>query len=192
MSGLPKKIHQIWIGGELPERYQTWVDGIKAMNPKWEHRLWTDESLTSLGLDLPGIKDKFWSPASATNYIRLLLINMFGGIYMDVDFEAKKPLDYFTSLEAFAAEQDTGMLCNAIFGAGAGHPWIQHQLKLKGDWGLHDAAWGVYTMSEAPKEGLTTIPTSWVYPFSYKTPKEDRNVGDDAFVVHHWDGTWVT
>ena len=50
-ENIPKKIHQVWLGGDLPYKYdrlvKTWLD----MNPDWEYKLWTDVDVKDFGLE---------------------------------------------------------------------------------------------------------------------------------------------
>src|ERR1700733_22270 len=39
---IPKTIHQIWLGGPLPEKYLNLQRSWQRQNPDWEYRLWTD------------------------------------------------------------------------------------------------------------------------------------------------------
>ena len=51
---LPKIIHQIWLGGQLPEKYRAWSESWKKFNPDWQYILWTDEDVNARILELIG------------------------------------------------------------------------------------------------------------------------------------------
>ena len=42
---IAKIIHQIWIGGPLPEKYVILQKTWQELNPDWQYRLWTDSDL---------------------------------------------------------------------------------------------------------------------------------------------------
>ena len=46
---IPHIIHQIWLGGSLPEKYAAWCESWKEQNPAYEYRLWDDKAILSLG-----------------------------------------------------------------------------------------------------------------------------------------------
>lgn len=190
---IPKTIHQIWIGDRpIPENHKSWIDHTRWMNPEWKHILWDDLALTSAGFLVGDFVRSYWSYASASNMIRLLLLRRYGGIYLDTDCECLKPLDKLLNRKAFAAFQDGDRICNAVMGAEPDHPWIKWQIEHgAGDTDPHDAAWGVYTASKAPRDLVSIIPTHWVYPFHYSTPLSRRENHQDSFIAHHWDGSWT-
>ena len=42
---IPKIIHQIWLGGALPQKYYAMQKTWQEHHPDWEYRLWTDADL---------------------------------------------------------------------------------------------------------------------------------------------------
>ena len=48
---IPKKIHQIWLGGEFPDKYKRLRDTWIKENPDWDYRLWTDEDVENFKLE---------------------------------------------------------------------------------------------------------------------------------------------
>jgi mannosyltransferase OCH1-like enzyme len=188
---IPKKIHFVWIGDmEMPPGYWENVESFRRLNPSWEINVWNELKLSSIA-SVPDIKDIFWSPASASNWFRLMILAVHGGIYADTDCECKKPLDPLLSHSAFIAPQADGRLCNAVMGAEPSNPWIAWQIEHNaGDCDPHDAAWGVYTATKAP--GIVSVlPTSYFYPYDYKTPPGARKVGPDCLIEHRWSGSWT-
>lgn len=182
---IPKIIHQVWVGNVLniPNQHAAWSEAIIAMNPTWEFRFHV--------VNDDDLKRRFWSPASQSNFIRLQVIQEHGGIYLDMDCEPLKPLDSLVGHSAFGAEQDPGRICNAVFGAEPNHPWINWQLhRGAGIHDPHDAAWGVYTMSEAPRIDVAVLPSHLVYPWSYDTPKSQQKPHPESIIAHHWAGSW--
>lgn len=184
---IPKIIHQVWYGkvSAIPEQHLKWAEDTRTMNPTWQYRFHVPDRDA-------GLERRFFSPASITNYLRLKLIQAYGGVYLDLDVEPLNPLDPLCEHAAFAAEQDPGRLCNAVFGAEPHHPWINWQVeKLAMDWDAHDAAWGVYTMSAAPLEDVAILPAHLIYPFGYDTPPDQRKPHPESLVAHHWAGSWA-
>jgi mannosyltransferase OCH1-like enzyme len=180
---IPRVIHQVWVGrAPIPNQYAKWSEILRAMNPAWDYRFHrvNDDNL----------KERFFSPASQSNWVRLEVVKKWGGVYLDMDMEPLKPLDSLIDHQAFAACQDGDRLCNAVFGAEPNHPWVNWQLgNIIGD--RHDAAWGVYTMSAAPREGVAIIPPHLVYPWHYDDPPHARKPHPESILVHHWAGSWT-
>jgi mannosyltransferase OCH1-like enzyme len=194
---IPKIIHQIWLGDKpMPKQHWRWRMELAAMNLDWEIKLWDDNSLTAEGLMLGNLYKPYWSHASVSNFVRLWIVERYGGVYLDTDMEPLKPIDPLVELGsvlnlAVACDQGDGRICNAFFAAPPNNEWVKWQRKHGAmDCDPHDAAWGVYTMTKAPRDGLCLIPTASVYPFHYSVPKENRKVSEHSILAHHWEGSW--
>lgn len=68
---------------------------MKNMNPDWEHILWTDSNLPELPKNIRKRCDMFLSQkdyAHVADVLRVFIVNKFGGLYLDVDFQPIGPL----------------------------------------------------------------------------------------------------
>lgn len=189
---IPTRIHQIWLGDAMPAAIERMVATVKGKNPEFLHTLWTDDMLPTLGIKADRLKDEFGTWAAVSNFVRLLVLQRFGGIYLDTDFECLKSIIPLLGHEAVAAEQDGGRICNAFMGAPPNHPWINWQLANIGKYDRRDAASGVYLATDAPRDGLTLIPRHRVFPWLYDDPPENRMPHADSILAHYWEGSWVT
>lgn len=195
---IPDKIHQIWVGDKpMPDKHVEWHNMWKELHPGWEVKLWGAADIEAIGLDMNFISSHYWSSASISNLVRLSLVLRFGGFYLDTDMEPRKSIHWLRQPygNAVVAPQLDGRLCNAFFGAPEGHDWVKWQLgealKLSKE-ARHDAAWGVYLMTDAPRDNVHVLPTDRIYPFDFNTPIDQRvNPSEDAYMIHHWDGSWV-
>lgn len=89
----PLKINQIWVGSELPQKYQLWVGSIKewAAQDGIDYQLWGMEELRQTYPDEPiwTFVDRFpnsvrkWTLIS--DYFRYVLMSN-GCMYLDADF----------------------------------------------------------------------------------------------------------
>ena len=85
---IPKIIHQIWLGPNLPPRFfYTFQEKLKALHPDWEYKLWNEESLEKLHLDNWDLIEKSNNYGEKSDIIRADLLCRFGGVYMDDDIE---------------------------------------------------------------------------------------------------------
>ena len=130
---IPLKIHFIWLGSFLPEKYKENILTYKTYNLDYEINLWTDcEPLISLN-NLNGIhirdvnslkmnnRDLF---DSETNYgfksdiLRYEVVYTEGGIYTDTDSVAVKPFDriFSRSFVAYINNDGASYIPNACFG----------------------------------------------------------------------------
>lgn len=92
---IPRVIHHIWIGGELPEKYRKNIETIAAHNPDFEQKIWLlEDFLQEEKLDHQ-IKKRVVDLTKsgvvahrvyASNIMRCYLLHEYGGWYLDVDF----------------------------------------------------------------------------------------------------------
>lgn len=120
-SGIPRRIHQIWLGGPLPKEYAEWSASWQRLHPPeagWTYTLWTDEDLPKFPLcesltdassaflagHLRSLLARCTSHAQRSDLLRLDILWTLGGLYVDTDFEA---LADFAPFHAGGAWQHT-------------------------------------------------------------------------------------
>ena len=123
--GIPKQLHQIWIGpDQRPDHLiKTWHDKHKD----WSHLVW-DETMLDKAIDWsPGarkvydqyIRDQRY--CGATNVARVLILNQYGGVYVDADIHCRHSLDgaWFMEHENWISQSphDPERFQNAAMGA---------------------------------------------------------------------------
>ncbi len=96
---IPKIIHQIWIQGEedIPEHLVVNQNRIKELHSDWEYILWDEISI----LQLLKNTNKEWFTTyykfdylhQKVDYVRLIILYVYGGIYIDMDAYTIKKLD---------------------------------------------------------------------------------------------------
>lgn len=129
---IPKIVHQIWIGPQMPAEYAQFRESFRRFNPGWELRLWTETDLDNLlminrrlfeAADVEAPNDAIrWR----VDVARLEILHQFGGVYVDVDTVCLKPLDPLCAFRMFVPESpnDPALLTNAVMGAIPGHEFI--------------------------------------------------------------------
>ena len=83
---IPKIIHQIWLGGSVPQQYIDWMKSWESLDG-WEYKLWTDKEVENLNLVNQKIYDESINLGQKSDILRLELLAQFGGLYVDTDFE---------------------------------------------------------------------------------------------------------
>jgi len=188
---IPYRIHQFWAGPDRPEDIRQMMISVREKHLGWEIRVWNEDNIKDLGLNFDDLMDKCQNFASVSNVVRLHAVYQLGGLFLDADVEVLKPMDRMLWHRANAAFQDEKYICNAIFSAEAGHPWLKAQIDRQDYLMNGDAARGPYAMTEAPREGLNIVPTNVLYPFHFDTPKGKwGTVPSEAICIHHWKGSW--
>jgi len=216
VQGIPKIIHQIWLGGPLPEQDRILIETWKKFHPDWEHRLWTDKDVENFDLYNRELYDRSNNYREKANILRLEILNKFGGLYVDTDFECLKSFDvlnenydFYTSL----APMDEGRiyLTNGLFASIPGHPILQYCIKLLSytkNLKMVILRSGVYpftksvidSMKKFELENTIVFPASYFYPVGSRSKAlMNKKFRDDdtllnekirecpeSFGVHYW------
>ena len=95
---IPKIIHQTWKTNEIPEKWLAFEKKVKALNPEWEYRLWTDaDNERFVKNEYPEFYDIFKSFSRGimrADVIRYLIMYKVGGVYLDLDYEVLQPFNF--------------------------------------------------------------------------------------------------
>lgn len=139
---VPKIIHQIWIGDKPPPvSTDAWAAHAHANG--YEYRLWREDGLEREGVfadpTFRTMLDKKDYPG-AVDVARYVLLERFGGIYLDCDWYPARDdmsFDAFLPMAGLAAfdektPRETGkgsiLLANSFIAAPAGHPVFRRML----------------------------------------------------------------
>ena len=128
---IPKVIHYCWFGGKpLPGDVRACIRTWQKVCPGYRLQRW-DESNTPIG-DWPFAKAAYQAGAWAfvSDFVRLQVINQYGGIYLDTDVELRKSLDPLLRYDGFFARQQSGEINTGLgFGAKAGLEPVRAMLR---------------------------------------------------------------
>lgn len=98
---IPKKLHQIWLGSELPAHYELLIKKLKELHPNWEYKLWTDKNI-DFDLINTDLFQRAENMGQKSDILRYEILNRFGGVYLDLDHEATNRFDSLLALDSFA------------------------------------------------------------------------------------------
>jgi hypothetical protein len=206
---IPRIIHQIWIGGSLPEAFVSLCESWKYYHIRrgWLYKLWTDEDVSQLKLYNKKFFEGNKSPGVRSDLMKWEIIEQFGGFYLDVDYECLMPLDDLLCYDFVTAIQhlDTSFvqLGAAFFGAHPHHPILKHCIEtIKDDWRHINIPMKTgpihFTKSfykVAGKNGKLDIafPASYFYPLGAQESELQYDVWleQGAYAVHHWAKSWL-
>ena len=95
---VPKIIHQLWKDNNIPEHLLMMQKSVKNNHQDYKYMFWTDSTLDDfIKKYYPGIWDFYDSGLEyiiqKIDFIRLLLIYHYGGVYLDLDSLAVKNTD---------------------------------------------------------------------------------------------------
>lgn len=192
---IPRIVHMIWIGPrEFP--YQDHLESFRALNPAWQVRLWTNDTLPDLG-ENTWIYQRLTNWAVKADLVRLHLLRDYGGVYSDADSRCAKPLDELVKGKSLCAMTGKkGNAANGTLASTRGHPALKRMVAQATDhyrdlrkqqgrkrWVVHDVFGGRYFRGIAHE-----------YPDFHVWGRElvcsHREDVSRAFVVHHSENSW--
>lgn len=148
---MEKIIHQIWVGPfQMPDREKRFINKLIEKNPSYTHKLWNNDNLPEMSPKFKEVYDFFGKNkdyAHQADVLRILVVKLFGGFYLDVDF------DCINGFEHTDLHQYQGVLYNhggndytipnGAFGFSKEHTLINYlyeQIDLK-KWGWYGPSW---------------------------------------------------
>ncbi len=210
---IPKIIHQIWVGGEIPSWFDAWRQSWVMMHPDWDYRLWTDESVREFPVTSTDIYNKTASAGPKSDILRYAVLEKYGGVYIDVDFECLQPLDTLHgmgSLYAGFLDCKPAIISGALLGAAPHHPVIQRcldgirepvvtrdPLALVKALGPHYFTRHCFELACTQCRDMLFLPLTYFYPFPRERRAMDWKVAKSRYTrpesvaIHYWSVSWT-
>ena len=186
---IPRILHQVWVGPDpFPDRFAEYRKTWRTHHPDWELRFWTDENLPP-DLRLPASYERLRSPVERCDLLRLELVWRDGGVYVDCDFECRRPLDpLLEGIDFLLGYSKPGRVNHALLGAAPHHPVLDRALgevRPRDAYGYDKDATGpgFFNRVIAEYDDLNILEPELFYP---RTPDERRR----AYAVHHEARSW--
>lgn len=215
---IPKIIHYCWFGpAPLPEAVEKCIESWKRFAPDMEIKLWNESNYDVTITPYTAEAYEAGKFAFVTDYVRLDVVNTYGGIYLDTDVELIQSIDHLLEYDAFMALEQPGRVATGLgFGAIANHPIIQKNLEqyknrnfIKNG-NLDTTTCVTITMDTLniyfphEKDALSTLNTNWyskienfailaphvMCPYNLETGK--TTILEDTVSIHHYDMSWKT
>ncbi len=207
---IPRIIHQIWLGGALPEKYKAWTQTWQNWEG-WEYRLWTDEDVKNLQLLNRKQYDEAKDYGEKSDILRYEILYQCGGLYVDTDFECLNPQffdfahqEYSFYLGIEPLENDRLLCGNALLASTPGHPLIEkiveelknqkavkrnHCIQKTGPRYLTNI---LYKHSELLGNDGLVFPPTFFYPvLKLDTLESTKFYKPESAAVHYWENSWV-
>ncbi len=209
---IPKIIHQIWLGSELPEKYKKFQESWRVQHPDWEYKLWTERDIQAFGLTNKKLFDAACNYGEKSDIARYEILYRMGGLYVDTDFECLRPFDVFHHTCNFYAGLTYGKevtLFNGLIGCSPGHPILKACIEtMQRNAESQDDAisilfrTGPYHLTRCFKSNFTQGGRNIAFPVIYFYPWPNYNRDENkpeqiqswikpaSFAVHHWESAW--
>lgn len=129
VSTVPAIIHQTWRDAEtMPISWQQASNSCRALHPNYEYHLWTDsDGRRLIEKEFPCLLATFDSYPYAiqrADVIRLIVLYVYGGIYLDLDIICLKSLDQLRAYKFVLPKTKPVGLSNDFIIAQPKHPFL--------------------------------------------------------------------
>jgi mannosyltransferase OCH1-like enzyme len=208
-NSIPRIIHQVWLGGELPQEYRRFTESWQRFHPDWKYILWLDKDAEEFPMQNREFFEASNSLGQKSDIFRYEILRKYGGLYVDTDFECLKPFDDLMYLDFFTSSGyvDKVELYIGLIACIPNHPIVTRMVdEMKG---VHEGnnIWDIFKTTGSWR--FTDIffevvneDTDWVVAFPqkffYPHPNNDRQcenpykyVKPYSYATHHWAVSWV-
>lgn len=120
---IEKIIHQIWVGHyDIPQREKKLSEDFIKAHPGWQYYFWSDDNLPNIPEHLVEMYRTMYNKKDyvyCADMIRWLVVQEYGGWYLDIDWE------FVQSLETSVSPDRDGI----VFGHfGGGMDWLNNKI----------------------------------------------------------------
>lgn len=191
---IPKIIHYIWIGSEMPSKIKELIEKNSKFFEGYEIMIWSEKNMPDFNTFAQHAYDeKRW--AFVSDYLRFCILQKYGGIYLDTDMEVLKSLDIFLDKSFFAGWDRRGRHIYAgIIGAEVNHTYIGSVVDQYEhiDVGIYPTSPDIMTKcydNYKDKKGLMIFKSNYFYPL-LDGEKMTKEALESAYTNHLWDESW--
>ena len=208
---IPKKIHYCWFGkNSLPDEVKKYIASWRQHCPDYEIIEWNESNFNvdENSYCREAYKSKKW--AFVSDYVRLKVLYLYGGFYMDTDVEILKPLDPLRNYEAVSGYESPTHIATGTLAACPNNEWIRLVLDNYEDRhfilpdGNYDTTTNVIVITQLTREfyklnlngevtyfgnNMVLLPVDYLCAKSLKTGRVE--ITENTYTIHHFSGSWV-
>lgn len=201
---IPKTIHYCWFGKKrkpelMEECIRSWRDNL----PDYEIICWNEKnSPVNHPFVRAALREKYF--AFAADYVRLYVLQQYGGIYLDTDVMVVKNFDDLINYDLFIGEELPGRINLAILGATPGHPLINRFIQFYNENKFNSSHLPIIStcLTEVfnnvkyeligANDKVFTPPAFYPLPYDKRSDNYKNYIADDTITVHLWNHSWRT
>ncbi len=203
---IPKIIHYCWFGGnEIPKMEAECIASWKKNLKGYTFKLWNEQNfdIKSSKWTLAAYEDRKY--AFVADYIRLVVLYEYGGIYLDTDIKLIKSFDRLLDQEAFMGFEDGVCVSCGVIAVKPHNKFIKEVLDVYNSDSFHyeehkEANVKIvtellcrYGLKQNNEEqyicGIHIYPKTYFNPMDYYGNWERTK---DTYCVHLYSGSWLS
>lgn len=207
---IPKIIHYCWFGGKpLTWDAKRCIESWKRFAPDYQIIEWNENNF-EIDNSIPFVKkayaEKAW--AFVSDYVRLQVVYDNGGIYLDIDVELIRNIDFLLENSFYIGVQQDGKFCTTGLGFGAekGNSIVKKMMDQYYELNFNinnvqNFACPILNNLVIEKMGYSYTNSIWtfnrvtVYPCSFFDPIAPGKTKDltcnDTVSIHHYAASWL-
>jgi mannosyltransferase OCH1-like enzyme len=207
-SKIPKIIHQIWLGEEIPNKQKELCNNIKnSLSSDWEYKFWTLNEISQIK-NFKNIElfNKTPNYGQKSDIFRNEILNEIGGIYLDTDVVLIKPFDELLDLDFFCSivYDPFPSLTNSIIGCTPKSTVINDMLFFTEDIKWHNSmaiinSTGPYHTTRKFFKNIVTENNIIALPVSFLCPQPNYEASNpyhqfiqkETICCHLWHCSWM-
>jgi mannosyltransferase OCH1-like enzyme len=196
---IPARLHHIWLGEHEPSEFVGWLrDDFVSRHKHWECFYWRDE----LELRHPAVAhlrealEKHWREIEKTcdnqrrwafraDLLRLVVLYIHGGVYVDHDMFNVKPLDPLLDEDLILMQFRENQVGEGIIGAPQGSPKILEAIKWLLDYGVRRLM-GLRLGPLSRHNGWKSFEPEYFCPHPRMNPGDIYRCTDKTYTIHCW------
>ena len=204
---IPKIIHYCWFGGRpKPRLVRTCIASWKRYCPGWQIIEWNEQNFDPARNGYTRICMEKGQYAFLSDYVRLAVVEAWGGVYLDTDVELLGPLeDLLTEDAFFGFETDRQVATGLGFGSVAHGTAVTAMLRAYDP--LLDGSSGTRmcpALNTAALEALGLVPDgsrqrvaeALILPPEYLNPMDSATGRirrtENTRAIHHYAASWLS
>ncbi len=121
---IPKIIHYVWLGKkQMPSEQKAYIQGWRNLLPGWEFKEWNEENFDIDACAYAREAYRLKKYSFAADYVRVCVLEEYGGIYLDTDVELLRPFpEEMLAAECFIGFENSSHVEASVFGCAPRHP----------------------------------------------------------------------
>jgi mannosyltransferase OCH1-like enzyme len=207
---IPKIIHHIWLGSPLPATCKKLRETWMQQHPHWQFMLWTDKEVEEFGLINQERYNASNNYGEKSDIVRYEILERFGGLYVDTDFECLQPFDalhHYCDFYAGVGCEPVLVVFNGLIASRPGHPILKECINhLKN----HPSTTSDILERTGPffftnrilgllahyADKIVLFPTTYFYPWPhyerFHNSREEIEswIKPETLAIHHWHVSW--
>lgn len=207
---IPKIIHYCWFGGrEKPDIVKKCIDSWEINLPGYEIKEWNESNFNINDHLFTKEAYEMKNYAFVSDYVRVYVLYLYGGIYLDTDTEIVKNLDRFLIHDSFWGFEEKNYIGTSLIGAKRGNQLIKQFLdfyestSLINDDGTINSFTNVSVVSQMVTELGINLNGKYqevksiavIYPQDYFSPYDYINCymkqTTNTCAIHHFHKSWL-